>query len=52
VFSIHPGMVRAAMAQSILDSPEGQRWLDWVLGALEQWDTPPDRTLSSSSCRR
>ena len=29
LFSIQPGTVRTAMAQELLDSPEGTRWLPW-----------------------
>ena len=29
LFSIQPGTVRTAMAQDLLDSPEGARWMPW-----------------------
>jgi NAD(P)-dependent dehydrogenase (short-subunit alcohol dehydrogenase family) len=43
VFSIHPGLVRTAMADYALESPEGQQWWPWYRVMFEQGqDVPPD----------
>jgi NAD(P)-dependent dehydrogenase (short-subunit alcohol dehydrogenase family) len=36
VFSIHPGLVRTAMAEYGLESPEGRQWWPWYRQLFEQ----------------
>jgi NAD(P)-dependent dehydrogenase (short-subunit alcohol dehydrogenase family) len=36
LFSIQPGTVRTAMAQELLDSPEGTRWLPWFQKVFDE----------------
>jgi NAD(P)-dependent dehydrogenase (short-subunit alcohol dehydrogenase family) len=36
VFAVDPGTVRTAMAEYLLESAEGQRWLPWFSGIFEE----------------
>jgi len=36
VFAIQPGTVRTAMAEELLKSPEGKRWLPWLVNIFEE----------------
>jgi NAD(P)-dependent dehydrogenase (short-subunit alcohol dehydrogenase family) len=43
VFAVEPGTVRTAMAESVLGSEEGRRWMPWFRDIFEQGrDVPPD----------
>jgi NAD(P)-dependent dehydrogenase (short-subunit alcohol dehydrogenase family) len=44
VFAVQPGTVRTAMAEAVLASEEGRRWLPWFAGLFERGrDLPPER---------
>jgi NAD(P)-dependent dehydrogenase (short-subunit alcohol dehydrogenase family) len=44
VFAIQPGTVRTTMAEAVLMSAEGRRWLPWVAELFERGqDVPPER---------
>jgi NAD(P)-dependent dehydrogenase (short-subunit alcohol dehydrogenase family)/uncharacterized protein (DUF952 family) len=46
VFAIEPGTVRTEMAESVLGSEEGRRWLPWLRAIFEQGrDVTPDRAV-------
>lgn len=36
IFSMEPGTVRTAMAQDVLDSPEGRRWVPWFRALFDK----------------
>jgi NAD(P)-dependent dehydrogenase (short-subunit alcohol dehydrogenase family) len=43
VFAIEPGTVRTAMAEQVLQSAAGRKWLPWFLTIFEQaQDVPPE----------
>ena len=46
VFAISPGPVRTAMSESLLHSPEGQKWLPWFKDVIEQHSVPPERAAN------
>jgi NAD(P)-dependent dehydrogenase (short-subunit alcohol dehydrogenase family) len=46
VFATSPGPVHTAMSASLLQSPEGQKWLPWFKDVFEQRSVPPERVAS------
>lgn len=43
VFAVEPGTVRTSMAESILESEDGKRWLPWLGDVFHRGeDVPPD----------
>jgi NAD(P)-dependent dehydrogenase (short-subunit alcohol dehydrogenase family) len=46
LFAIEPGTVRTAMAESVLESESGQRWLPWLRDVFEQGrDVAPEQAV-------
>jgi NAD(P)-dependent dehydrogenase (short-subunit alcohol dehydrogenase family) len=44
VFAIEPGTVRTEMAEFVMGSEEGRRWMPWFTEIFERGeDVPPDR---------
>jgi NAD(P)-dependent dehydrogenase (short-subunit alcohol dehydrogenase family) len=47
VFALIPGTVRTGMAEHLLESPEGRRWLGWLRGTFEAGrDVPMARPIA------
>jgi NAD(P)-dependent dehydrogenase (short-subunit alcohol dehydrogenase family) len=43
VFAVEPGTVRTSMADSVLESEDGKRWMPWFGEIFERGeDVPPD----------
>ena len=43
VFSIHPGVVHTGMSDSVMDTPDGQKWMPGYAAAVERGATPIEK---------